>query len=117
MIRFEIEVPRKPICWCVRLSLFGETTGSMYNRLLLQLDLYLPACIIHETNIFYCTKVRMVKQKADDVAFPFSVCCDTQYWFVLGVDYKGKKFIFLVYHQEMMYPHHVSVPVDRDGFC
>lgn len=86
MIRFEIEVPRKPICWCVRLSLFGETTGSMYNRLLFQLDSNLPACIIHETNLFYCTNVRIVQPKADHVAFPFSIWYDTQYWFVLGVD-------------------------------
>lgn len=53
VIRFEIEVPRKPICWCVRLSLFGKITGSMHNRLLLQVDVYPLACVIHEINIFY----------------------------------------------------------------
>lgn len=56
VIRFEIEVPRKPICWCVRLPLFVETTGSMYNRLLLQVDLYLLACVIYEINIFLLHK-------------------------------------------------------------
>lgn len=68
VISFEIEVPRKPICWCVRLSLFGETAGVQHNRLLLQVDLYLLACVIHEINIIFIasksgemTRIRSMK--------------------------------------------------------
>lgn len=41
-----------------------------------------------KSTFFYCTKVRIIKQKPDDAAFPFSICYYTQYWFVLGIHYK-----------------------------
>lgn len=65
VIRFEIEVPRRPMCRCVGLSLFGKTAGLMHNRLLLQVVLYLLTRVVREISFIYCTEVKIIEQKPD----------------------------------------------------